>query len=121
MTPRSRKFRVQHPRPRLRRRRVCQQLRLTQEVPMTLPPSEAPQAVKNARVAAVQMVSTPRVEVNLIVAATLIAEAVAQRADLVALPEYFPIMGLRDGDKISVREADGTGPIQDFLAETARQ
>ena len=88
---------------------------------MTLPLSEAPQAVKNARVAAVQMVSTPRVVENLNVAATLIAEAVAQGADLVALPEYFPIMGLRDSDKVSVCEADGTGPIQDFLAETARQ
>ena len=88
---------------------------------MTLPLNEAPQALKNARVAAVQMVSTPRVEENLNVAATLIAESVAQGADLVALPEYFPIMGLRDSDKVSVREADGTGPIQDFLAETARQ
>ena len=54
----------------------------------------------NARVAAVQMVSTPRVEENLQTAATLVAEAVAQGADLVALPEYFPIMGLSDGDKV---------------------
>jgi nitrilase len=67
------------------------------------------------------MVSTPRVEENLQTAATLIAEAVGQGADLVALPEYFPIMGMRDGDKVKVREADGRGPIQDFLAETARK
>ncbi|MFZ4538005.1 carbon-nitrogen hydrolase family protein [Propionivibrio sp.] len=88
---------------------------------MNLPPSETPSALKNARVAAVQMVSTPRVEENLQTAAALVAEAVAQGAELVALPEYFPIMGLGDGDKIKVREADGGGPIQDFLAQTARQ
>jgi nitrilase len=67
------------------------------------------------------MVSTPRVEENLQTAATLVAEAVAQGANLIALPEYFPIMGLSDGDKVKVREADGCGPIQDFLAETARR
>ena len=61
---------------------------------MNLPENKAPQAAKNARVAAVQMVSTPRVEENLKIAATLIAEAVAQGAELVALPEYFPILFL---------------------------
>ncbi len=75
--------------------------------------------LKNARVAAIQMISTTRVEENLRTAGTLIAEAVAQGAQLVALPEYFPIMGRRDADKIAAREFDGNGPIQDFLAETA--
>ena len=74
---------------------------------------------KNARVAAIQMISTTRVEENLNTAAALITEAVADGAELVALPEYFPIMGRRDGDKIAAREVDGSGPIQDFLAETA--
>ena len=84
-------------------------------------PSDSAMPLKNARVAAVQMVSTPRVDENLHTAGALIAEAVAKGADLVALPEYFPIMGLRDGDKIKVREAEGTGPIQQFLSETARR
>jgi len=35
------------------------------------------------------------------------------------LPEYFCIMGQRVTDKVSVREADGSGPIQDFLAAAA--
>lgn len=83
-------------------------------------PSEMPGKLKNARLAAVQMVSTPRVDENLKTAAALIADAVAQGADLVALPEYFPIMGLSDRDKFAVREADGHGPIQDFLADRAR-
>ena len=74
-----------------------------------------------ARVAAVQMVSTPRVEDNLAAAAELIAEAVATGAQLVALPEYFCLMGRRDSDKVAVREADGSGVIQDFLASTARK
>ncbi len=74
-----------------------------------------------ALVAAVQMVSTPRVEENLETAGRLIAEAAAQGAQLVALPEYFPIMGLRDRDKVAVRETVGTGPIQEFLAKTAQR
>ena len=74
---------------------------------------------KNARVAAIQMISTTRVKENLNTAAALITEAVADGAELVALPEYFPIMGRRDADKIAAREVDGSGPIQDFLAETA--
>ena len=88
---------------------------------MIRPKSESTGALQNARVAAVQMVSTPRVEENLQSAATLVAEAVAQGAELVVLPEYFPIMGMSDGDKVKVREADGSGPIQDFLAEIARR
>lgn len=90
---------------------------------MNLPPSKSGPgpATKNARVAAVQMVSTPRVDDNLQAAARLIAEAADQGAELVALPEYFPIMGISDQDKFKVREADGRGPIQDFLADSARR
>ncbi|MBM3356887.1 MAG: carbon-nitrogen hydrolase family protein [Betaproteobacteria bacterium] len=73
------------------------------------------------RVAAVQMVSTPAVERNLIEARRLIGEAVARGARLVALPEYFGIMGMRERDKVAAREAPGKGPIQDFLAATARE
>ena len=86
---------------------------------MTLPNDEMCPGPKNARVAAIQMISTTRVEENLNTAAALIAEAVADGAELVALPEYFPIMGRRDADKIAAREVDGNGPIQNFLAETA--
>jgi len=82
-------------------------------------PSELPVRA-NVRVAAVQMVSTPRVADNLQCAGELIGEAAAQGAKLVALPEYFPIFGLSDRDKFAVCEADGGGPIQDFLATSAR-
>jgi len=92
---------------------------------MTPPSSEAARKLHNARIAAVQMVSTPRVDDNLRTAARLVADAVAQGAELVALPEYFPIMGMNEGDKVKVRERDaprgGGGPIQDFLADTAQK
>ncbi|MDR2614780.1 MAG: carbon-nitrogen hydrolase family protein [Candidatus Accumulibacter sp.] len=75
----------------------------------------------NVRVAAIQMISTPRVQENLRAAEALVAEAVRQGAALVALPEYFPIMGRSDADKIAAGERDGAGPIQEFLADTARR
>ena len=73
------------------------------------------------RVGLIQMVSTPAVAENLESAATLIAQAAAQGAKLVALPEYFCILGLRDTDKVAAKEKDGVGPIQEFLAATARR
>ena len=75
----------------------------------------------STRIAAVQMASGPRVEANLKEAAWLIEMAVEQGAQLVALPEYFGIMGMKDTDKVAVREDYGSGPIQEFLAATARQ
>ena len=74
-----------------------------------------------ARFAAVQMVSAPEVAPNLEAAGRLVAEAAAGGARLVALPEYFCILGNRGTDKVDAREADGAGPIQDFLADCARR
>lgn len=71
------------------------------------------------RIAAVQMISAPEVAPNLAAAARLIAAAADQGAQLVALPEYFPIIGGSDADRLAVREPDGAGPLQDFLAEQA--
>jgi nitrilase len=71
------------------------------------------------RIAAVQMISSPAVAPNLATAGRLVAEAAAQGALLVALPEYFPIIGGSDADRLAVREREGRGPIQAFLAETA--
>jgi predicted amidohydrolase len=77
-----------------------------------------PPSPSRVRVAAVQMVSKPDVAANLRDAAALIAEATARGARLVALPEYFCLMG-RENDKVAAREADGQGPIQEFLADAA--
>jgi len=73
------------------------------------------------KIAAVQMVTTPDVDRNLEAAARLVAEAAAAGAELVALPEYFCVLGRRDTDKLAVAEAPGDGPIQRFLADTARR
>lgn len=73
------------------------------------------------RVAAVQTVSGPDVAANLARGGELIAEAAAQGARIVALPEYFGIMGMKDTDKVAARERDGDGPIQRFLCDAARR
>jgi len=58
---------------------------------------------------------------NLAAAGRLVAEAAAAGAQLVALPEYFPLIGATDADRLAAREAEGAGPIQDFLSATARR
>ncbi len=73
------------------------------------------------RVAAIQMASGPNVAANLAEAERLIQSAVTAGAKLVALPEYFAIMGLKDTDKVAAQEVEGKGPIQKFLAATARK
>jgi deaminated glutathione amidase len=81
--------------------------------------SDAQQGV--TRVAAVQLASGPNIKGNLNEAGRLIEMAVAGGSKLVALPEYFAIMGLHDGDKVKAREKPGDGPIQEFLAAEARK
>jgi predicted amidohydrolase len=72
-------------------------------------------------VAAVQMASGPNVKANLLETQRQIAEAAEQGAKLVVLPENFALMGMSETEKVGIREADGTGPIQDFLARQARR
>jgi nitrilase len=72
-------------------------------------------------VAAVQMVSSPNVEENLETARRLLAQAAEIGAKVVTLPEYWPIMGMLDTDKVGHAEQQGAGPIQDFMAEQARR
>ncbi len=73
------------------------------------------------KIAAVQMVSAPEWPANRDAAARLIAQAAAAGAGLVALPEYFCLMGRRDTDKLALAEAAGDGPIQQFLSGQARE
>ena len=73
------------------------------------------------KVAAVQMASGPNLTGNLSEARRLIAMAADQGARLVVLPEYFPIMGMRDTDKVMMREQPGKGVIQSFLSDAARE
>ena len=72
------------------------------------------------KIAAVQMISGPDVAPNLATAGRLIAEAAAAGAGLVALPEYFPLIGASDVARLAARESEGHGPIQSFLSATAK-
>lgn len=73
------------------------------------------------KIAAIQMASGPQVSANLNEAERLIEVAANQGAKLVALPEYFAIMGLKETDKVAVREVEGKGPIQAFLSKMAKK
>ena len=72
------------------------------------------------KIAALQMVSGSTLSDNLASAADLMAQAAQAGAELVALPEYFCLLGQRDTDKLHIQEQPGSGPIQDFLARTAQ-
>ena len=71
------------------------------------------------KIAALQMVATPDVARNLAAARQLMQRAADQGVRLVALPEYFCLMGRQDRDKLVIAEADGDGPIQAALAAAA--
>ena len=71
--------------------------------------------------AAIQMVSTGQLSDNLQQAKGLLEQAAQAGAELAVLPEYFCLIGQRDSDKLAIQEAYGHGPMQDFLAETARR
>jgi deaminated glutathione amidase len=73
------------------------------------------------KVAAIQMTSSHVVADNLTAAAKLLREAKDAGADIACLPENFSFIGLRDADKLQVAEADGTGAVQSFLSDTARE
>lgn len=79
------------------------------------------------QIAAIQMVSGMQVPTNLQVAGELVAQAAAQGAELVVLPEYFCLLAASDADKLAAQEDAATasvapiGPIQTFLADTARR
>lgn len=73
------------------------------------------------KIAAVQMVSTPVVEENFASARSLIAQAASQGAQLVLLPEYWPIMGMKESDKLAHAEELDAGPMQKFMSDLARE
>ena len=71
-------------------------------------------------VAALQMCSGEAREANLATAGRLLALAAARGAAVAVLPENFSMMARRDVDRRALAEADGAGPMQDFLAQQAR-
>ena len=73
------------------------------------------------KIAALQTVSGVQLNVNLVRARALLEQAAQQGVELAVLPEYFCLMGHGDEAKLRILEQSGQGPIQDFLARTARE
>lgn len=71
------------------------------------------------KAAVIQMNSGADLAANLAQAQGLLERAAGEGAVLAALPENFAFMGARERDKLAHAEADGAGPIQDWLSETA--
>jgi len=65
------------------------------------------------------MASGPNVQANLEEATRLIELAASTGARIIALPEYFAIMGMKETDKVIVREREGDGPIQAWMSAIA--
>ena len=76
---------------------------------------------KLTRLAAIQMVSTPRVGDNLSALDRLVRGAVADGAQLVVLPEFFPMIGATDEARLAIRETAGEGPLQEGLSALAKE
>lgn len=72
-------------------------------------------------VAAIQMCSSTSVAENCENAAKLISEAAKNGAQLIVLPEMFPLIGSKPTDKIDNKEEYGDGTIQNFLSQQAKE
>lgn len=73
------------------------------------------------KVTVIQMVSGTDLSTNLSRAHALLRAAAQAGAELAVLPEYFCLIGQHDADKLAIQEPYGNGPIQRFLADTARE
>jgi nitrilase len=67
------------------------------------------------------MTSSADLQDNLRTAHELLRQAAQRGATLAALPENFALMGMSDQDKFAIAEHDGDGPMQNWLANTARE
>jgi len=67
------------------------------------------------------MVSGTDLSSNLSRAHALLRAAAHAGAELAVLPEYFCLIGQHDTDKLAIQEPYGNGPIQQFLANAARE
>ncbi len=72
-----------------------------------------------SKMAAIQMASGPNIEANLLEAGRLINMAVDGGARLIVLPENFAHMPMTETDKVAIRERQGHGRIQHWLAGQA--
>lgn len=72
-------------------------------------------------IAAIQMASNNNVDHNLATAQSFIAKAKEKGATLVVLPENFANLGLTDAQTLEIAEPFGKGPLQQALANIAKE
>lgn len=77
--------------------------------------------MQDLQVAVVQMVSGTDVAANIAAMRRLVREAAAGGAQWVLLPEYWPLMGQAETDKLAYAEILGQGVLQDILSGLARE
>ena len=85
--------------------------------------------MQNIRAAAVQMISSTDPDANTAAMKRLVRQAAEQGADWVLLPEYWPLMGRNDTDKLAFAEPLVSGRLgetryarfQTALSETAAE
>lgn len=75
--------------------------------------------MQTIRAAAIQLVSRTDPTVNRRSVVQQVAAAAQAGADWVLLPEYWPLMGRHDTDKLTLAEQFGSGSLQIFMAELA--
>lgn len=73
------------------------------------------------KIAAIQLTSSQSVDENLQQVESMLCNAAATGAELIVLPEMFPIMGKTEKDKVAAAEKIGNGKIQSFLSALAKQ
>ena len=76
---------------------------------------------QNFKVATVQMVSGIDVDVNISTMQTLVRKAAHAGAKWVLLPEYWPLMGAHEQDKLAIAENFGEGRLQKLLQQLAKE
>lgn len=77
--------------------------------------------MKDIKVAVVQMVSGTNVAENVEKMSALVKQAADTGARWVVLPEYWPLMGQDDRDKVGIAEKLGEGVLQQSLSELSAQ
>ena len=72
------------------------------------------------KVASIQLSSGPNVQANLLEVGKYLEQISKTSSKLVVLPENFALMPEDDAEFLTHGETPGSGPIQDFISEQAR-
>lgn len=73
------------------------------------------------KVAAIQLTSSDDAAANMANARRLLEQAAQAGAKIALLPENVALMGRREADKFAIAEDEGSGPLQQALADAARE